>query len=114
MSYDHRLLCKRVSLYLQRNPNTSLIELSRELHVSGRTIQNAVKAVAGKNLRGLREELLLARIKNLLASAPNATTRKVSLEVGYKSPRSFARAVRRACGDSPRELRSRIATGLLS
>ncbi len=105
MSYDHRLLCKRISLSLQRNPSSSLQELSRELRVSRRTIQNAVHSVTGKTFRDLRGEILLARIKNLLASAPNTAIRKVSLEAGYRSPRAFARAVRRACGISPQQLR---------
>ena len=114
MSYDHRLLCERVALRLQRKPNSSLRELSRELHVSRGTIQNAVNAVTGKKFRELREELLLMRLGNLLESAPNATIRKVSLEAGYKSPRSFARAVRRASGVTPRQLRTRIADELLA
>ena len=82
--------------------------------VSRRTIQNAVHSVTGKTFRDLRGEILLARIKNLLASAPNSAIRKVSLEAGYRSPRAFARAVRRACGVSPQQLRTRIAKELLA
>lgn len=113
MSYDHELLYLRVSLSLQRKPNCSLRELARELHVSRRTIENAVISATGKTFRELQEEFLLLRIKDIFAEAPNATIRKVSLEVGYKSPRSFARAVRRICAVSPRQLRSRIAGELL-
>ena len=113
MSYDHRLLCERISLSLHRKPNASLRELSRELHVSQRTLQNAVRAFAGKKFSDLREEVLLTRVKNLLASAPTISIRELSLEAGYKSSRSFARALRRACGVSPRKLRRRIARELL-
>ncbi|SRR5712691_2626613 len=95
---------------LQGNPCCSLGALSRELHVSRRTNQNAVSAVTGKTFRDPRDELLLARVKSLLVSAPNTTIREVSLEAGYRSPRSFARAVRRACGISPQKLRARIAS----
>ena len=114
MSYDHSLLFNRVTLTLQTNPCCSLRELSRELHVTRRTIQNAVIAVTGKKFTELRKELLLARIEKVLASAPNSTIRKISLEAGYRSPRSFARAVRRAYGLSPRQLRTRIAEELLA
>jgi AraC-like DNA-binding protein len=114
VSYEPRLLFDRIILALQRNPRCSLEGLSRELRVSRRTIQNAVNAVTGKKLRDLREELLLARVKNLLVSTPNATIKKVALDVGYRSPRSFAHAVRRACGVSPKQLRNRIAGDLLS
>ena len=98
---------------LEGDPCRSLSDLSQELQVSRRTIQSAVNAVTGKKFRDLREELLLVRIKNLLASAPNTTIRQISVEVGYRSPRSFARAVRRGCGLSPKQLRTRIAEELL-
>src|SRR5215831_8904705 len=114
VSYDRRLLCERISLSLHRKPSTSLRELSQELRVSRRTIQNTVITIQGKKFRDLRNELLLENVEKLLASAPNATIRQVSLEAGYKSPRSFARAVRRACGVSPQQLRSRISGHLLS
>lgn len=112
MSYDHRLLCERVFVCLDRNPNSSLTELSEELHGSRTTLQNAVIEVTGKKFRDLRDELFLAKVKNLLASWSIATIREVSLKLGYKSPRSFARAVRRVCGISPKQLRSRIAGDL--
>ena len=114
MSYDHMVLFSRITLTLQGNPCCSLGELSRELRVSRRTIQNAVTAVTDKKFMYLRDELLLVRIKNLLASAPNSTIREVSLDAGYRSPRSFARAVRRACGVSPQQLRTLIADELLA
>lgn len=94
---------------LQGNPCCSLGRLSQGLQVSRRTIQNAVNAVTGKKFRALRQELLVARVKNLFVSTPNAAIKKVALDVGYRSPRSFARAVRRACGVSPEQLRTRIA-----
>ena len=112
MSYDHRLLYERVSLCLRRKPNSSLKDVSQELRVSRRTIQNAVVEVTGKKFKDLRDDLFLAKVKNLLSSRSIATIREVSLKAGYKSPRSFARAVRRASGVSPQQLRSRIAGDL--
>lgn len=73
MSYDHRLLCERVSLSLHRNPNSSLTELSRELHLSRTTLQSAVIEVTGKKFKALRDELFLAKVNNLLVSRSNAT-----------------------------------------
>src|SRR5437879_6342811 len=108
------VLFNRITLTLQGNPCSPLGELSRELRVSRRTIQNAVAAITGRKFRELRDELLLVKIKNLLASAPNTTISQVSLDAGYKSPRSFARAVRRACGVSPQQLRTLIADELLA
>jgi transcriptional regulator GlxA family with amidase domain len=112
VSYDHTLLFKGIALTLEGDPFRSLSDLSRDLQVSRRTIQNAVYVVTGKKFRDLREEFLLARIKKLLVSAPNTTIRKVSWEAGFKSPRSFSRAVRRICGLTPQELRNRVASDL--
>ena len=114
MSYDHRLLCKRISQCLHRNPNSSLRQIAGELHLSRRTIQNAVVAVTGKKFCELRQEVLLERIEKVLSSVANATIRRLSCEAGYKCSRSFARAVRRAWGVTPRELRTRIAEELLA
>lgn len=108
MSHDHGLLHARVSLSLQRKPNSSLIELSRELHVSRRTIQSAVISITGKNFRELQHETLLARVQSILLTRPGIAIKELASEVGYRSARSFARAVRRACGVSPEQLRIRI------
>src|SRR5690348_5689635 len=114
MSYDHRLVFESVSHELRRSPKSSLRDLSQRLHVSCRTIQNAVNAVTGKKFRDLRDKVLFSMVKQLLASAPTTPIRRISLEAGYKSSRSFARALRRACGTSPRQLPSRIAHELLT
>ena len=109
MSYDPTLLYERICLSLHRNPSLSLEELSRELRVSRRTIQNTVIAVTAKKFRDLRKELLLARFQTALVAEPAAAIKELSSEIGYQSPRSFARAIRRACGVSPEQLRSLIA-----
>lgn len=114
MSYDHGLLHLRVFLSLQRKPNSSLKELSRELQVSRRTIQNAVNAVAGKKFADVRDEVLLARVESLLASAPSILIKEIASKVGYRSPRAFARAIRRACGASPEQLRTSVARELVT
>ncbi len=113
MSYDHGLLHLRVSLNLQRKPNTSLRELARELYVSRRTIQNAVITVTGKKFSELQEEALLARVGSILLTRPSIAIKELSGDVGYRSPQSFARAVRRACGVPPEQLRARIARELV-
>ena len=114
MSYDHELLYLRVSLSVQRKPNSSLRELSRELHVSRRTIQSVVISLTGKTFRAIQEEVLLARVQTILLATPGVTIKELARDVGYRSPRSFARAVRRACGVSPEQLRARIASELVA
>lgn len=88
--------------------------LSQELRLSRRTIQKTVVVACGKNFRDLREEVLIARVKNLFVSEPTLAIKAISFSLGYESPRSFARAIRRACGFSPEELRSAVAEEFLS
>ena len=114
MSYDHELLYLRVSLSLQRKPNSSLRELSRELHVSGRTIERTISLAAGKTFSDLRKGILLECVTAIFASRPTEVIKEISFELGYKSPRSFSRAIKRACGSSPVELRSATIRGLVS
>lgn len=114
VSYTQRQLFNKITLTLQSTPHCSLADLSRELGVSRRTIQNAISGVTGKKFRDLRDEAVLERVKNLLTSAPNTAIKELALETGYRSPSAFARAVRRACGISPEELRSRVARKLLA
>ena len=112
MSYDCRLLCERVSLSLHRNPSFSLGKLSRELHASQRTIEKAIIAATGKTFRHLREEIMVERVRSAFTSDPTRPIKGLASDLGYKSPRSFARAIKRACGSSPEELRSRIIRDL--
>ena len=114
MSYDPRILFHSISRCLQQNPSISLATLSQELQLSRRTIQKTVVVASGKNFRDLREEALVARVKNLFISEPTLAIKAISFSLGYESPRSFARAIRRACGFSPEELRSVAAEEFLS
>jgi AraC-like DNA-binding protein len=113
LSYDPRLLFHSIAVCLKQNPAISLGTLSKELQLSRRTIQKAIAVGSGKNFRSLREEFLLARVKSLFLSEPTSGIKAISFTIGYESPRSFARAIRRACGFSPEELRSRAAGELV-
>jgi AraC-like DNA-binding protein len=113
LSYDPRLLFHSIAVCLKQNPAISLETLSKELQLSRRTIQKAIAIGSGKNFRSLRDEFLLARVKSLFLSEPTSGIKAISFTIGYESPRSFARAIRRACGFSPEELRSRAAGELM-
>jgi AraC-like DNA-binding protein len=114
MSYDLDLLFTHVIARLDLNPCTSLTDISRELQISQRTIQKSLKMVSGKQFRKVRQDLLITKVQVLLTSKPTAAIKELSAGVGYASARSFARAIRSACGLSPRQLRSRIVKELLN
>ena len=113
MSCKHDLLQNAASSHVSRSPSSRLEDLTREFHVSRRTLQNAIKMTTGKTFRELRNELLVERANSLLESHPARGIKELAFELGYKSSRSFARAIRRACGCSPSELRSRVMRRLL-
>lgn len=72
------------------------------------TLEKAVSDATGKTFRHFKDEILLHRLVEFFASHATCSIKEASLAVGYKSQRSFARAVKRACGLSPQALRSRM------
>jgi AraC-like DNA-binding protein len=105
MSYDPKPLFERISLSLNENPRKTLEELAQSLNVSKRIIKKTVRLSTGGNFRRYREEVLIARVKDFFAMQPGAAIKVLSIDLGFKSPSSFARAVRRASGARPGELR---------
>jgi AraC-like DNA-binding protein len=106
MSYDYQSLYRRIFLRVLKDPCISLEELAQELKVSRRTVQGVIRVRAGKSYRTLREEILVAKTRQLFADYPSLAIKEVSFTVGFLSARSFARAIKRACGLSPKDLRS--------
>jgi AraC-like DNA-binding protein len=109
MSYNHTLLFQRISDRLRESPRSSIRRLAGELGISRRTIQLVVSTQAGKSFSALQEESLMKMVRQLFIAHPGLAIKEVSFSVGFCSPRSFARAVKRACGLSPEELRSCVA-----
>lgn len=113
MSCKHDLLLEGVLRRLSRAPSALLEDLTQEFRVSRRTLENAINMTTGKTFREVRDELLVKQATSLLESDPTRAIKALSSELGYKSPRSFARAVKRACGFSPAQLRSHMIFQLL-
>ncbi|MGC2390626.1 MAG: helix-turn-helix domain-containing protein [Candidatus Acidiferrum sp.] len=108
MSYDRDSLFRRILLHIRREPCTSLQSLSKELRVSRRTIQEVIRRGARKSYRALRRDTLVAKSLELFSGKPSLAIKEVSFAVGFASPRSFARAIKKATGMSPEDLRSRV------
>lgn len=109
MSYDPRLLFEEIAASLKANPRKTLEELSQCLRVSKRTIKKTVRLTTGGNFRSYREGVLMDRVKGFFAVQPGVAIKVLSIDLGFKSPSSFARAVRRASGSCPGELRTVVA-----
>lgn len=112
MSHDPRLLFAQICIRLDQTPARSLLDLSRELQVGASTIQNAVASMTGTKFGDFRDDMLIAHLTRFFLANPVASIKELSFELGYQSDRTFARAVRRACGHSPAELRKRVISDL--
>ena len=78
MSYEYNLLADAVLRSLRQARPPLLGELTRDLHVSRRTLENAVTITTGKTFRDVREELLVERVKSLLESHPTRAIKELS------------------------------------
>lgn len=110
MSYDPRLLFERIWGCLQEGPCKTLKDLSQSLQLSERTIQKSVSLSTGKSFRLLRDEVILARVKWLFKAHPELPIKELSSRMGFESASSFSRAIKRASGLSPEEVRSCLAS----
>jgi len=109
MSYDPRLLFAQICVRLEETPARSLLDLSREFHVGARTIQSVVASMTGgKKFSSFKDDILIARLTRLCVTRPFSPIKEISCDLGYKSVRTFARAVRRGTGASPAEFRNRL------
>jgi len=111
MWYDSRLLFAQICIRLDHTPACSLVGLSREFQVGARTIQNIVTSMTGGvTFSSFKDDILIARLTRLFLARPFSPVKELSFDLGYKCSRTFARAVRRACGVSAAELRKRIVS----
>lgn len=111
MSYDQSALFGEIITRLKANPGTSLGALSHAINVSRRTIEGNVCKMSGRQFKDLRQEYLVMRIQEILKGKPAISIKELSFAVGFRSSRSFARAVNRAFRCTPTELRSRQVVG---
>lgn len=113
MSYEPALLLAAIEEELSAHPCALLKELATQLHVSPRTLERIVAANSGRRFRDLRQEALVAKVRELVRKEPRISVKELSSATGFTSARSFARAIRRSCGVSPEGLRRRVAEQIM-
>jgi AraC-like DNA-binding protein len=106
MSYDKSLLFNKILLFIHQKPLSLLSDVCQELRISRGTLEKAIYMATGKTFRRFREEVLLESATTLLSSRPTSSIKEISVDLGFKSARSFARAIKRICGFSPEQLRA--------
>lgn len=106
MSYDQSLLFNRILLSIRQKPFRLLADLCQELGISRGTLEKVIHIATGKTFRRFREGIVLESAITRLLSSPTSNIKQISVDLGFKSPSSFARAIKRTCGLSPEQLRS--------
>jgi AraC-like DNA-binding protein len=109
MAHDARQLFAQISVRLDKSPSCSLMDLAREFRVSTKDIEHVVARMTNRAFSKFQDDILIAKLTRLFVARPAASIEELSLDLGYKSSRSFARHVRRACGANPQKLRLQIA-----
>lgn len=109
MSYNSNLLLDDLLQKVKKAPSKSLDSISREMRVSRRTLENVLFLSSKKRFKRIQGEILLAIVRNSVLAHPSLTIKELAFSLGYTSPRTFSRVIRRVCGMSPVELRASVA-----
>lgn len=106
MAYVAIALFDLIVELVSKSPRITIQQLSMLTHVSRRTIQNVVTVKTGSGFRQLQQRVLIRELERLILANPTCAIKELAFGVGYNSPRSFARALRRAIGLTPTEFRA--------
>jgi AraC-like DNA-binding protein len=105
MAYDLHRLFDEVDFLLDKNPCTTLFEISRQLAVDRHTIEKVVRLKSKKSFRDLRREYLYARACSLLSERPERPLKQVASSLGYTTVQALYRFILRNSGMGPTNLR---------
>jgi sulfate adenylyltransferase len=103
VSESRRLSLFHSILEVTAQRRVALDEVSRTVGAERHTIETIVRSVTGQNFRELQRRLLLERSNALLQQGK--MIKEVAFELGFGTPQSFHRFIRRASGKTPVSLR---------
>lgn len=84
----------------------ALADVARRLGLPSRTMQRRLQE-NGARFEALLERVTLQKAREMLA-APDVPITRIAFDLGYSDPAHFTRAMLRATGETPRELRRRL------
>jgi AraC-like DNA-binding protein len=113
MPYSPDKLFHAIAKELDGRPRASITELSKTFGVSRGTIGKVVTLSSGVSFRKFQENLLMCKIRHQLLSKPTCALKELSFALGFSSPHSFARFIKRVAGQCPHELRSVLAQDII-
>jgi len=101
MSYSRYALLRLAESCLRRTPMASLTSVARACGVSIATTRRTVRAQTGLSYRKWRQALLCTRAEALLGGESPLSIKEISADLGFATPQSFARWLKRARGSTP-------------
>jgi len=108
MAYDARFVVQSAAAALGAAPARRLGAVAAACGVSRRTLVRACLKVGAGSARDLRDAVLHRRMHALMTAAPPKTIKEISNALGFSTPQSFARWLKRADGVAPTALRAAL------
>jgi AraC-like DNA-binding protein len=112
MAYDARLVVQVAAAALVAAPARRLGAVAAACGVSRHTLVRACLKCGAGSARDLRDAVLHRRMHALMTAAPPKTIKEISDALGFSTPQSFARWLKRADGVVPQSLRGELCRRL--
>lgn len=109
--YSYERLVESVDRALDADPWASEQELATKLGVDRHTLTAALKDVRGVPYSLYRREKLLRRAEGLMSGGEVLSIKQMAYLLGFRSPQSFSRFIRRNMGVAPSQLMKRRGDG---
>ena len=108
MTYDVRLLVHATTTRLRAAPACSLTAVAADCGVSRHTLLRAFQRCGLASVAEVRDRLMHERMNVLMTAVPPKSIKEISDGLGFATPQSFARWVKREDGVVPRALRDAL------
>jgi len=112
MTYDVRLLVHATTTRLRAAPACSLTAVAADCGVSRHTLLRAFQRCGLASVAEVRDRLMHERMNVLMTAVPPKSIKEISDGLGFATPQSFARWVKREDGVVPRALRDALCRRL--
>ncbi len=107
MAYSYHLLFSQVDRLLSTKPRMTLLRVAEELNVGTHTLSRSVRQFTGKSFCEYQKAKILERTCCLIATDAALLEKQIAAQIGYSSPDSFARFIKRTTGVCMREFRQK-------
>ena len=106
MTYDGRLVVQAAAAALGAAPARPIGAVAAVCGVSRRMLMRAFLQCGARSARDLRAAAMHRRMEGLMTAVPPKSIKKISDAMGFSTPQSFARWLKRADGGGARRPRT--------